>query len=540
MKFNIRNKILTGFMMVLVLFMGAGVYAVISSSNIMDFSNNLQEKTYPALDKTNSLIDYLGQTKEFLMNAIMDSDEDQINISQDASDNFITNLKELENITGDKELYEIKELFTEYFKNGRSVAMTAVRGGDMSAAGSELDRLSATTDILNDKLTKYHHKKYEEFVANVSGIKSFSEKFRYFMLVAVLITIISGLAIGLVLANKIKNPLNQSLDIAQAIAEGDLTHEDIKVKTRDELEELGNALNVMNHNLNKMIGKVANVTNQLASSAVELSASSEHIATNAQQQTSQTDQVATAMQEMTATVIDVAKNSSEAAGSAKQASELAVKGSDVVTRTIDGMNRIAQSVNESARTIGALGKGSEQIGEIIKVINDIADQTNLLALNAAIEAARAGEQGRGFAVVADEVRKLAERTTTATQEIGDMIKGIQGDTRNAVESMQAGTKEVETGVELANQAGKALKQIAEAVQNVLNMVQQIAAAVEEQSSAGEEISSNIESVANVTKQTTAGAQQSSESSQNLSALAVELQNLVSGFKLQQNGKGGNG
>ncbi len=539
MKFNIRNKILTGFIAVLVLFMGVGVYAVISSSNIVDFSNNLKEKTYPALDKTNLLIDYLRQTQESLMSAIMDSDEDQIKTSQNAYDNFITNLKELEDITGDEELNEIKRLFTEYFEKGKSVAIVAVRGGDMSIVGNELAGLSDTANMLNDKLKQYYHNKHTEFVANISGIKSLSEKFRSIVLTVVLITVILGVVIAIVLANRIKNPINQVLEMVQTIAqgEGDLTKK-ISVKSSDEIGELAKWFNAFIDKLHEIISRVANTTNHVASSAVELSASSKQIASAAQEQTSQTDQVATAMQEMTSTVVDVAKNSSEAAKSAKEAASLAAKGGDVVTQTIEGMNRIAQSVNESAKTIEALGKGSEQIGEIIKVINDIADQTNLLALNAAIEAARAGEQGRGFAVVADEVRKLAERTTTATKEIGGMIKGIQGDTRSAVESMQAGTKEVETGVELADQAGESLRQIVGAVQNVMDMVQQIATAAEQQSTAGEEISSNIESVANVTKETATGAQQSSKASEDLSALAVELQNIVSGFKLQQNGRGG--
>jgi methyl-accepting chemotaxis protein len=208
-----------------------------------------------------------------------------------------------------------------------------------------------------------------------------------------------------------------------------------------------------------------------------------------------------------------------------------MKGGQVVSETIEGMSKISHSVNESSSTVEALGKRSEQIGEIVKVINDIAGQTNLLALNAAIEAARAGEQGRGFAVVADEVRKLAERTTSATHEIGDMITGIQDDTTKAVESMHAGTKEVEAGVILANQAGEALQEIVSSVQGVSDMVQHIATAAEEQSTTGDVISANVESVANITQQTAESATLSSNAASELNELAQELRNLVSGFQL---------
>jgi methyl-accepting chemotaxis protein len=238
------------------------------------------------------------------------------------------------------------------------------------------------------------------------------------------------------------------------------------------------------------------------------------------------------MEELSASFIEVARNTVEAAEFAKEATGPAVKGGEIVNETIDGMNEISESVNDSAVTIEALGSRSKEIGEIIGVINEIASQTNLLSLNAAVEAARAGEQGRGFAVVADEVRKLSIKTADATDKIGAMIKGIQSDTNNAVKTMEAGTKKVDTGVELANQAGESLKHIVKSSQNVTDMIQQIATAADEQTSAGNEISSNLETVANITHQTADLVQKSSESTQNLDALAQQLQQLVSGFRLK--------
>jgi methyl-accepting chemotaxis protein len=209
----------------------------------------------------------------------------------------------------------------------------------------------------------------------------------------------------------------------------------------------------------------------------------------------------------------------------------AEQGGKVVDDTVDGMKRIASVVNKSADTVKELGKSSDQIGEIIGVIDDIADQTNLLALNAAIEAARAGDQGRGFAVVADEVRKLAERTTKATKEIAGMIKKIQSDTSGAVQSMEEGTQEVVRGIELADRAGASLREIVGVSQKVTDMVTQIAAASEEQSSASEQISKNVEAISKVTGETAQGTQQIARAAEDLNRLTENLQRLIGGFKV---------
>ncbi len=350
--------------------------------------------------------------------------------------------------------------------------------------------------------------------------------------VSILITLIL-LILGInYVVRSINRPLKLLLNAFNGLAGGDLTQE-IDVKSEDEIGVLSKTFNVTNYKLDDIMCKIAEGSANVALSSKDLSTISREIAENSMVQTEKTTHAASAMEELNSSFVEVARNTTQAAESAKEATVLAIKGGEVVNQTISGMGKISETVNESASSIQALGKRSEQIGAIVEVINDIASQTNLLALNAAIEAARAGEQGRGFAVVADEVRKLAERTTSATKEIGDMIKGIQEDTNKAVEVMQDGTTEVEKGVEMGNQAGESLEQIVTSIQSVTDMVQQIATAAEEQSSTGEEIALNLESVADTTKQTGDSVQHTTESIQNLDDMAQRLKQLTDGFKLRK-------
>jgi len=354
------------------------------------------------------------------------------------------------------------------------------------------------------------------------------------LLVITVLCVFLALGLGVFISRALKKSLTQLIRMLKDIAEGegDLTKR-LEASSGDELGEMARWFNTFVDKLNSVFRKIADSTDQLASAAEQLSASSSQISAGTDKQASQTEQIATSMEEMSATVIDIARNASEAAGAANSATQSADKGGDIVKNTVEGMNRIAGAVRESASTIEALKKSSEQIGEIIGVIDEIADQTNLLALNAAIEAARAGEQGRGFAVVADEVRKLAERTTKATREIAEMIKSIQSETGGAVSSMESGSQEVEKGVTLASEAGEALQQIVEQVNKVTDMVQQIATSTEEQSAAAEEISSNVESVATIARESTTGIEQSTSAAHELSQLATSLKSIVQQFKLKE-------
>ena len=259
----------------------------------------------------------------------------------------------------------------------------------------------------------------------------------------------------------------------------------------------------------------------------------EQMAANLQEQTVQTSEVASAIEEMTRTILESTKNSAAAASNANIAGKIAKDGGRIVDETVIGIKRISEVVEQAAATVTHLGKNSDQIGEIIQVIDDIADQTNLLALNAAIEAARAGEQGRGFAVVADEVRKLAERTTKATKEIASMIQQIQTDTNDAVVKIKEGTGEVDKGQDLVAKSGSTLKEIISATNKVIHEINQIASAAEEQSTTAEQISRSVESINNSARESSAGVHQTARAAEGLTRLTQNLETLLAKFKISE-------
>jgi methyl-accepting chemotaxis protein len=317
--------------------------------------------------------------------------------------------------------------------------------------------------------------------------------------------------------------------VAQAVAGGDLTIS-VKVDERDHGSVLW-AMKSMANNLRTIIGQVSSTSSQVATAANQLHSTAERIATGTEEVVAQAGTVATAGEEMSATSGDIAQNCQMAADGAQRAAQSAKNGADVVEKTVMVMGQIADRVQVSAKTVESLGARSDQIGAIIGTIEDIADQTNLLALNAAIEAARAGEQGRGFAVVADEVRALAERTTRATREIGEMIKAIQNETKEAVAAMEQGVHQVENGTMEAAKSGHALQDILQQINDVAMQVNQIATAAEEQTATTSEISSNMQQITEVVQQTSHGAQESASAAAQLNENAEELQRLVRQFKL---------
>ncbi len=350
------------------------------------------------------------------------------------------------------------------------------------------------------------------------------------IILAAIICFVSAvsLLLGYLIANSVSKPLQLVLTTLRAVADGNLSARS-SISSHDEMGLLARTVNETAEKLGNIITAVSQNSEQVASAATQLHATASEMATGAEQMAAQAGTVATASEEMSATSGDIAQSCHNAASGALKSSQTAQSGAEVVEKTIQAMKRISNRVTETAKTVEALGARSDQIGAIIGTIEDIADQTNLLALNAAIEAARAGEQGRGFAVVADEVRALAERTTRATREIGEMIKAIQHETKSAVAAMEEGVKEVVNGTAETQRSGAALQAILEEI-NVVNMqVSQIATAAEEQTATTAEISCNILQINDVVQQTANGAHESATAANQLSRLSEELQRLVQQF-----------
>ncbi len=347
--------------------------------------------------------------------------------------------------------------------------------------------------------------------------------------------LITGVIVWYFMKKLVTEPLSTIVKTAGAIALGDLTV-NAPVMSRDEVGRLGTAVNEMVSKLRETIGSVQKLSTSVVYASTDISSSTEQMAAGAQEQSRQTNEVAGAIGEMKKTLVDTNKNIRLVADGARDAKENANAGGTVVGDTVKGMRNISEVVNSSADKVKVLGSSSEKIGEIINVIDEIADQTNLLALNAAIEAARAGEQGRGFAVVADEVRKLAERTSKATKEISTMVKQIQLDTMDAVASMDRGTEEVAKGITLAEKAGEMLRGIVGNAEAVAEMVSQIAAASEQQASTSEEISRNVEGISSVTNENANAVQQIARTAEDLNKMTENLQAVLEKFTLERSGQ----
>jgi len=372
-------------------------------------------------------------------------------------------------------------------------------------------------------------------IARLVSIKDYTQSyatqqsFNIGSYIVVVLVILLAMAALYFYMNRSLKPLQSLGDTLHEIAQGDLAHE-VQVTSNDEIGKLQSAMKATVDQLRDMMKEINLVTEQLNSSANQMSSIADTTNSGVIRQQSETDQVATAINEMTATVQEVARNATEAASAATTADTDSIKGKGVVDDTIHSIDNLASGIDKAATVINKLEAESNNIGTVLDVIKNIAEQTNLLALNAAIEAARAGEQGRGFAVVADEVRTLASRTQSSTQEIEKMIEQLQVQASDAVAVMNDSQTRAAESVEQARNAGTSLDAISTAVSTINDMNMQIATATEEQSAVTEEINNNIVNISQIAENSTEGAKQITDATNELNQLAFNLQALVGRFK----------
>ena len=345
-----------------------------------------------------------------------------------------------------------------------------------------------------------------------------------------LLAMVLGVIAAWLITLQITQPLRQTLAVAVRIAKGDLSQVDT-VQRRDEMGQLQTSMREMTLSLRELIGGIDQGVGQLSQAATQLATSSEDTKLRINQQREETDQVATAMNQMSATVQEVAQNAEQASLAATNADQQAQLGDQVVAEAIGRIEQLAGQMDHCLTAMQHLAGESQRIGSILDVIKSVSEQTNLLALNAAIEAARAGEAGRGFAVVADEVRGLAQRTSTATEEIGQLIDSLHNGTDEVTRLLDSSKNLTEQSVELSRRVGDALSQITDTVSSIQGMNQQIATASEEQSVVAEQINRSVISVRDASDQTSAASEQTAASSGELEQLGQQLRGMVGRFSI---------
>ncbi|MEE4858373.1 methyl-accepting chemotaxis protein [Pseudomonas alliivorans] len=432
-------------------------------------------------------------------------------------DTAIEHLDGLKSAFGAARVVPLENALRSYRRSVEAFKATTV---EAATVRKDLTTQGATIVKLGDELYDLQMKLGDDDTAQARNLQ----------IGCILLVLILGIVAAVIITRQITRPLQETLAIVDRIASGDLTHTAV-ITRRDELGVLQQGIQRMGATLRDLISGIRDGVTQIASAAEELSAVTEQTSAGVNSQKVETDQVATAMHEMSATVHEVARNAEQASVAAADADKEARAGDKVVGEAIGQIERLAAEVVRSSDAMTVLEQESDKIGKVMDVIKAVAEQTNLLALNAAIEAARAGEAGRGFAVVADEVRGLAQRTQQSTEEIESLVAGLQNGTRQVSEIMLGSRTLTDSSVELTRKAGVSLESITRTVSNIQAMNQQIAAAAEQQSSVADEISRSIVNVRDVSEQTAEASEETAASSVELARLGGQLQMLVSHFRV---------
>lgn len=535
---NIAPRAFLGFALIGTLMLVLGVFALMQMSKIRAAGDQVAQNSVPSIQSLNGLT-VAGIRMRVLSYRLLTNRE--ADVQDKTVELFATRNKQIsdaqavyEKLISSQEERSAYAEFVQLLAESRQIESRLVglsRAGNVSEMAKLLNTESASnSDKMNTVLAKLADLNTQQLKAtNVDAADQYASAFNLVVGLLIVATILTMLFAWL-LTKSITQPIAAALEAAETIAEGNLTRP-IKVDGTDEAGRLLAAMQKMQEKLRDTLTRISGSATQLASAAEELNAVTDESARGLSQQNNEIEQAATAVNEMTSAVEEVARNAVSTSEASKNATASAGDGRDLVQETVNAIERMSGDVQSTATLIGNLAEESRDIGKVLDVIRGLADQTNLLALNAAIEAARAGEAGRGFAVVADEVRALAHRTQQSTSEIERMIGSIQGGTEQAVSSMRNSTERAESTLNIAKGAGLALDTINTAVVEINERNLVIASAAEEQAQVAREVDRNLVNIRDLSAQSSDGAAQTSAASSELTRLAVDLNSMVSRFSL---------
>ncbi|MBS4702731.1 methyl-accepting chemotaxis protein [Aeromonas veronii] len=542
-KMTIGQKLTMAFTTLALLMLGFAWFATLQLSNIYRDASEVSDNIVPSIRASSQMHVSLLDARRAELNMVIDAlgkDPDSLNSSTLSFEAAKSQYMAAEQRYGsmpfvserDRNMFaELKTAAAKYF-SAHGDLETAIRQGDIAKIQSLIKNESraALEQAGQDGLEL---RKENDRVANLLTKQSEASYERAKLLSTTVgaLTLLFVVIVAWLLIRQIRNPVMTLLEQTRQVAAGNLTSQlDMKQFSHDELGKLAQGFNEMQSNLRMLVNEVSGSVVQLGAAAEEISAVAQQSANNMGAQQHELNQLATAMNEMQATVQEVARNTNDAASAATSASDTAAQGSETVNDSIGRIEKVATAIEETALVIRQLGDDSRNIGMVLEVIQGIAEQTNLLALNAAIEAARAGEQGRGFAVVADEVRTLAKRTQDSTSQINHIISELQQRANEAGITMQQSQDMMSETVHTAREAGASIAEISSSVNSISHMNIQIATATEEQGAVSEELNRNVVNISNASEEVATGAKQMAQACNDLNLLATQLQEVVRKFR----------